>query len=211
MRSTPGWSSSGNMRPASSSSMSPSHSKAVMFLPMASRPPKGMTSRRERGSLRLWSPPLRFFGPSAARLPSAPSRERCGRLRSRFTCLYELVLRLPWPRLPSLAPSAWPLPLPLPRPPLPLLPLALPFALPEPPSLRPLERLAWLLAAFVSRGLLAWIVFLVQHIWFVSFCYRSGAALGQHPGFSHDGLEARRLLRRRVDERQAHPAHGEAR
>ena len=37
-----GWESSGNMRPASTSTMSSPHSKTVMFLPMPSRPPSGM-------------------------------------------------------------------------------------------------------------------------------------------------------------------------
>ena len=88
----PGWSSSGNIRPASSKIMSPLHSKAVMFLPMASRPPSGMILSFAFGSLPAFEPRRGFRPPEGASLAAAVSpRESCGRLRSRFTRLKEVL------------------------------------------------------------------------------------------------------------------------
>ena len=80
----PGWLSSGNIRPASSKIMSPLHSKAVMFLPMASRPPSGMIFsfafvlaclRARRAFGRRGGLPFQVVWPPLSRC------ESCGRLR----------------------------------------------------------------------------------------------------------------------------------
>src|SRR6476661_2085661 len=50
MRSTPGWWSSGNSTPQSTTSSRPSYSKTVMLRPTSPRPPRGMTRRPLAGS-----------------------------------------------------------------------------------------------------------------------------------------------------------------
>ncbi len=44
IRSTPSWSGSGNMTPASMRMVVSSHDTAIMFMPNSPRPPRGTTS-----------------------------------------------------------------------------------------------------------------------------------------------------------------------